>query len=242
MSELAGPNNIVACRLWLISDPISRSLLSTLTVIDSAKLIGLHCSRYPFGKIIYHFKTVAYAFHLNSFRWNFRRFDLEFWQKLYFWSDLRGVIENYRDRFYSWKSTKLRNLRLCLLWNSSTPLQNISSSASTTLEIIFGQRLSSFVVFCLITPELWNDLTCSQKSQEAISEVCGGCWSCPMLSLAKNGWKEIALWLGTFCPVVGTFRTNSDETRLILKLTDLNDRTYPKLIYKSSASSLMVAR
>lgn len=143
MSELAGPNNIVACRLWLISDPISRSLLSTLTVIDSAKLIGLHCSRYHFGKIIYHFKTVAYAFRLNSLRWNCRRFDLEFWQKLYFWSDLRGVIENYRDRFYSWKSTKLRNLRLCLLWNNSTPLQNISSSWSFSVNTL--DRSSHFV-------------------------------------------------------------------------------------------------
>lgn len=152
MSELAGPNNIVACRLWLISDPISRSLLSTLTVIDSAKLIGLHCSRCPFGKIIYHFKTVAYAFRLNSFGWNCRRFDKNFWQKLYLWSDLRGVIENYRDRFYFSKSTKLRHIRLCILWNNSTPLQNISSSASTTLEISFGQRLSSFVAFCLTFP------------------------------------------------------------------------------------------
>lgn len=162
MNELAGPNNIVACRLWLISDPISRSLLSTLTVIDSAKLIGLHCSCYPFGKIIYHFKTVAYAFSLNSFRWNFRRFDLEFWQKLYFGSDLRDVIKNYRDRFYFSKSTKLRSLLLCLLRNNSIPLQYISSSASTTLEIVFGQRLSSFVAFCLIIPALWNDLTCSR--------------------------------------------------------------------------------
>lgn len=156
---------------------------------------------------------------------------------------------DYRDRFYFWKSTKLINLRLSLLRNNSTPPQYISSRASTTLEIIFGQHLSSFVAFCLIPPALWNDLTCSQFLTSEIKKVSEGyiwrLWrllSCPILSLAKNGWTEIALWVGTFCPVVGAFWTNLDETRLILKFTDLNDWTYPKLIYKSSASSRMVAR
>lgn len=212
MSELAGPNNIVACRLWLISDPISRSLLSTLTVIDSAKLIGLHCSRCPFGKIIYHFKTVAYAFRLNSFRWNFRRFDLDFWQKLYFWSDLRGVVKNYRDRFYFSKSTKLRNLRLSLLGNNSTPLQHISSCASTTLEIIFGQRLSSFVAFCLITFALWNYLTCSQflisEIKKSLRRLYLKMWRLLRLSNIVIGQKRLnrnRLVSRNFLPSCGDF-------------------------------------